>query len=87
MAAAAARILGANTPSWLRRGRPAANAPPEDVHYHHATGSVKLPYEPSHVAVRTEMERQRLINHLQAEIHRISTAPCSNMNDNEDDQF
>jgi len=87
VAAAAARILGANTPGWMRRNRPAPNAPPEDVHYHRATGSVKLPYEPSHVAVRTEMERQRLINHLQAEIHRISSAPCANVEENEEDHF
>ena len=87
VAAAAARILGANTPAWLRRNRARSSsvpptAPRDDVRYHAAAQSVHVPYGAPHLAVRTEMERQSLIQHLQNEINRISMAPCEN-NDEE----
>ena len=83
VAAAAARILGANTPAWLRRDRARSSsvpptAPRDDVRYHPATQSVHVPYGDPHLAVRTEIERQNLIQHLQNEINRISIAPCEN---------
>ena len=81
VAAAAARILGANTPAWLRRDRARSSsvpptAPRDEVRYHAATHNVHVPYGEPHLAVRTEIERQTLIQHLQNEINRISVAPC-----------
>ena len=83
VAAAAVRLLGANTPAWLRKERSNSvppSAPRGDIRYHAASQSVHLPYDTPHLAVRTEMERQNLIQHLQNEINRISLAPCTTEN-------
>jgi hypothetical protein len=76
VAAAAVRLLGANTPAFLRRQRSSSvppSAPRNDVRYHAA-----------HSTVRSEMERQAILQHLQNEINRINSAPCSHEDQNFD---
>ncbi len=87
VAAAASRILGANTPAWLRRNRHAASAPRDDVRYIPASQSVQMPYNQPHLAVRSEIERQELIQHLQKELHRLSTAPCEESDNDQQQPF
>jgi hypothetical protein len=85
VAAAAVRLLGAHTPAFLRRQRSSSvppSAPRNDVRYHAANQQLQMPYHLPHNTVRSEMERQAILQHLQNEINRINSAPCSH----EDDQ-
>ncbi len=87
VAAAAVRLLGANTPAFLRRQRSSSvppSAPRNDVRYHAANQQIQMPYHVPHSTVRSEMERQAILQHLQNEINRINSAPCSHEDQNFD---
>ena len=80
VAAAAVRLLGANTPAFLRRQRASSvppSAPRNDVRYHAANQNLQMPYHLPHLSVHSELERQSLIQHLQNEINRINAATCT----------